>query len=396
MSVPNVNFFIGYVDSLKGKSSADEYVKNNFEARRFYSSGKDYDYVKYVATGSKEKLDYIAYSGNNEKSHGIFNPNGLMSAQDIKELRNKLRKTASPIWHGVISFTEDFGNQFCDNYEKAYELMRTEFPKFFKAAGLNPDNIEWFAGLHENTDNKHIHFSFFEKTPLRKKQNSKKLCYSNGFIVQKAINDFKVKVELRLKNYTNDISIARKSITRTTEKLLNTGDYMEKLKSLIIILPRKGRMSYDSKNMQEYRPYIDSIINTIIKANKNLKYKFDNFYDLLGKRDNQIIQAYTKLKIDYTDKLMRDKCIKDIYRRLGNLVLFMAKEIRAEQAKLDTNTRNRLLQKRIDKLKRKALIKKCMQLNDLVDQEIMNAFKEYLDKLDEANYNRLKEEGLID
>ena len=43
-----------------------------------------------------------------------------------------------------------------------------EFPKFFKKAALNPENITWFAGLHENTDNKHIHFSFRQNPPLSK------------------------------------------------------------------------------------------------------------------------------------------------------------------------------------------------------------------------------------
>lgn len=46
--------------------------------------------------------------------------------------------------------------------------MQSELPKFFKSAGLNPDNIEWFAGLHENTDNRHIHLISFVNKKLRK------------------------------------------------------------------------------------------------------------------------------------------------------------------------------------------------------------------------------------
>lgn len=160
MSVPNVNLFLGYVDNL------DKSVSKDLEARRFYSSNKEYDYVKYVNTGSKEKLDYVAYSGNNEKSKGIFNENGLLNAEQIKELRTNLRTTKSTIWHGVISFTEYFGNVNCDTYEKAYELMKSQLPKFFKNANLDPENIVWFAGLHENTDNKHIHLYFLKKSPL--------------------------------------------------------------------------------------------------------------------------------------------------------------------------------------------------------------------------------------
>lgn len=395
-TVPNVNLFLGYVECLKGKPTNDEFVKANFEARRFYASGKDYDYVKYVNSGSKEKLDFVEYSGNNEKSKGIFNQNGLLNEQQIRELRTKLRSTHSPIWHGVISFTEAFGNQFCDSYEKAFELMKAEFPKFFKKAGLNAENIEWFAGLHENTDNKHIHFSFFEKAPLRTRQTDDNTYFSDGYIPQNAINSFKVCVELRLLNINKEIALNRKALTHEMKNKLYSGDYMKKIKSLIFILPTTGRMSYDSENMKPFKPQIDLIVNSIMRADKNLKQKFDNFEQILNKRDCELIKAYERIKVDYSDKLLHDKCISDIYRRLGNLVLTTVKDIRQEQKKLDRDTKNRLIRKRIDKLKRKSLIKKCMQLSEMVNREIISAFQEYLDKLEEANFKRLKEEGFID
>ena len=37
-----------------------------------------------------------------------------------------------------------------------------------------------------------------------------------------------------------------------------------------------------------------------------------------------------------------------------------------------------------------------MQLNDVVNQEIVSSFEQYLARLDEANYKRLKEEGIIE
>lgn len=396
MSVPNVNLFIGYVDSLKGKNSSDKYVKENFEARRFYSAGKDYDYVKYVQNGSKEKIDIVEYSGNKEKSRGIFDENGLMNDQQIKELRTKLRETSSPIWHGVLSFTEEFGDSYCDEYEKAYSLMKTQLPKFFEKAGLHPDNIVWFAGLHENTDNKHIHFSFFEKAPLRMRQNHKGLFFSNGIINKAALRSFKISAELHLLNIYKDIAESRKTLTNSMKEGLSLGAFMKKVKSLIFILPETGRMSYESENMKPYKPQIDLIVNTIIHAKKDLKQKFDNFDKILSNRDNELIKAYSKLKVDYSDKLLKDKCLYDIYRRLGNIVLHAVKDIRTEQKKLEYETKNRLLRKRIDKIKRKALIKKCMQLSELVNREIVFAFQEYLDKVEEANFKRLKEEGFLD
>ena len=220
MSVPNVNLFLNYIESLVGQDK--EYIENNCEQRAFYSCKNDFDYVGYVNKGSKEQLDYISYSGDNEKSLGIFNQNALLNEKDISELRNRLRTTRSVIWHGVISFTEEFGNKYCDTYEKAYNLMKTEMPRFFKNAGLNPKNIIWYAGLHTNTDNKHIHFSFFEKEPLRKFRDKEGVQYSKGHIAIGVIRQFKKSIELKLLNLSSEIVLNRTSITNEFKKLERT------------------------------------------------------------------------------------------------------------------------------------------------------------------------------
>ena len=390
MSVPNVNLFLGYVENL------DKSVSKDLEARRFYSSNKEYDYVKYVNTGSKEKLDYVAYSGNNEKSKGSFNKNGLLNAEQIKELRTNLRTTKSTIWHGVISFTEYFGNVNCDTYEKAYELMKSQLPKFFKNANLDPENIVWFAGLHENTDNKHIHFSFFEKEPLRYKQSSRFKQFSDGYIDIDAINQFKIDIEKYFISRNFNIFENRKEITNLLKKSFNDGVYMNKINKLIIVLPVKGRLSYDSENMAEYRPMIDNIVKSIIVSNVELKRKVSDFEHILSKRDTELLKAYAKIKVDCSDKLLYEKCMKDLYRRLGNIVIFAAKDIKTKQNKFNYETRNRLILKHIEKKKRKILINKCIELNDLVNKEIVNAFAEYRERLEEANYKRLKEEGYLE
>ncbi len=390
MSVPNVNLFLGYVENL------DKSVSKDLEARRFYSSNKEYDYVKYVNTGSKEKLDYVAYSGNNEKSKGIFNKNGLLNAEQIKELRTNLRTTKSTIWHGVISFTEYFGNVNCDTYEKAYELMKSQLPKFFKNANLDPENIVWFAGLHENTDNKHIHFSFFEKEPLRYKQSSRFKQFSDGYIDIDAINQFKIDIEKYFISRNFNIFENRKEITNLLKKSFNDGAYMNKINKLIIVLPIKGRLSYDSENMAEHRPMIDNIVKSIIVSNPELKRKVSDFEHILSKRDTELLKAYAKIKVDCSDKLLYEKCMKDLYRRLGNIVILAAKDIKTKQNKFNYETRNRLILKHIEKKKRKILINKCMQLNDLVNKEIVNAFAEYRERLEEANYKRLREEGYLE
>ena len=46
------------------------------------------------------------------------------------------------------------------------------------------------------------------------------------------------------------------------------------------------------------------------------------------------------MKLDYSDKLMKDKYMKDLYRRLGNIVLKVVRDIRIQEEKLDFQTKN--------------------------------------------------------
>ncbi len=394
--VPNVNFFIEYVDCLKHHTTKD-YADKYFDKRSFYSCNQDYNYVDYVKNGSNEKIDYIDYSGNLEKSHGVFNEKGLLSDQDIKDLKTKMRVTESPIWHGVISFTEVFGNNYCPNYEIAYKLMKTEFPKFFKLAGLEPKNIVWFAGLHENTDNKHIHFSFFEKQPTRTKVlYDKKLFYSDGMINQFALDKFKLNIELQLKSMSADIINNRKDLIEINRKKLEQGVMMSKIKQLVHIFPKTGRLSYDSEDMKYFRPKIDNVVNLIIANNDDLKKKFKSFESALRDRDKEIMEICKRMKSKYENKLLYEKYMKDIYRRLGNQVLYVVKQMLIQENKMNYEVKKRLTQKRIEKAKRRNLAKHCAYLNQLVNNEAINCFREYLAKLDEANYKRLVEEGYIE
>lgn len=393
-NVPNVNFFIGYA---KPQSRKDVRKGENVGTERdFYSSNQTRDYVEYVNSGSKEKIDFIEYSGNKEKSHGIFNADGLMEKSEIKELRNELKQTKSVIWHGVISFTEEFGNTYCDTTEKAIAMMKVEMPKFFRNAGFTPENIKWFAGLHENTDNKHIHFSFFEKSPQRIKIGRTTPIFSDGNIPLRAINDVKSSIEIRLLKLVDDVYSNRNLLTHQIKEKTLLGDYMKHIKLLVGVVPIKGRISYDSENMRVYQPQINKIIRAIIKSDKGVYEKYQEFDRILTKRDNELMRVYSQLKLDFTDKLLRDKCINDLYRRLGNIVLKNVKQIRKDQLKTERETNNRLVRKHIEKRKRQLLLKRCVQLNEMVNSEIVNSFQDYLRRLEQANYKRLQEEGYLD
>ena len=171
---------------------------------------------------------------------------------------------------------------------------------------------------------------------------------------------------------------------------------MEQIDTLLYIIPKKGKIGYESENMRPYREKIKLVANTIIKADKDLKKTFLEFERFLLIRDEEIKKAFTRINVDYKDKLLHDKIMEDIYTRLGNAIIFSIIDIRKAQNFVEYETNSRIAKKRIEKNKKKILLKQCVRLNDLVNREIMNAFEEYRYKLAEANFKRLQEEGVLD
>ena len=98
MITPNVVVLMGYVPHLSHYENKPKLLDKYKKARSFYGSNQAHDYVQYVHLGSKEKLDFVDYSGNSEKSSGIFNESGFLNKSQIKELKKSLKKNEKRYW----------------------------------------------------------------------------------------------------------------------------------------------------------------------------------------------------------------------------------------------------------------------------------------------------------
>lgn len=174
-----------------------QYIECDNPRRVFYSSNSKDDYLGYIDKGVKlnKDIDYLDYTGNLEKSSGVFNQIGLLNYDSKRLIREALRNTKSCIWDLVISFETEYGLKNVDSYEDALELVKSALPKFFKALKLKEDNIIWFGGLHANTDNRHIHISFFEKEPMYHDAKKKTYKYRPGRINVKSCKELKMNIE---------------------------------------------------------------------------------------------------------------------------------------------------------------------------------------------------------
>ena len=406
MSSPNVVCQIYFLDNEQALAKNPLREEKYGAKRRFYScKNSKYNYVDYVQDGSKKPLDYVDYSGNSEKSTGVFNADGLLTKEQRKEIKKALSETKSVIWHGFISFTEEFGNLYCNDYESAYRMMKTEFPRFLKSAGLNPKNVIWYAGLHENTDNRHIHFSFFEKEPMKYRAKSKNLHFSNGKLPYYSIEQFKLRAEQKLTDSTAQLKLARKQLTESTKNVLFSAQsplrYNREIQTLMLrlleTLPATGRLSYDSKNIEPFRPQIQEIINCVIRSDRNTYESYVNFCRVISDKDKDTIRILSNLKIkhEHWDRfLISDKYMDDLYRRLGNQVL---NSLRVYKGKLKP-AKSRLANKRIRRGVRAGLIAYCTKLNAVIERETQEAFEEYYEKIRESDTENeiIKEEMLYE
>ena len=391
MSVPNVNCKIAFVENEETLAKSTRLMEKYGAKRKFYSCNQTQDYLTYVDTGSKQKLDYVAYSGDREKSSGVFGKNGLLTFKERKELREKLRTTKSIIWDCLLTFQPEFGQTYCNDFEQAYEMMKREMPRFLKDAGFNPDNVIWFAGLHTNKNHRHIHISFFEDKPTRIRQRHNDLQYSLGKINRVCIDRFKLRVEQNLTDVSAELRIARKEVTTLTKDVLFSKNslirYDNEFQSLILQLahqlPPSGRLSYDSENMQSLKPLIKRITDTAIKSNKKWRDAFVKFCGEVKKHDDETREMLIRNKVPekYWDLYLKSETyLDDLYRRMGNQILNYVRVFK----KKERPSKNRLAQKRIRTKTATDVLLRSAQLQAQMEADSMYFFQEYLRKLEEA------------
>ena len=339
---------------------------------------------------------------DNDKSSGVFDSNGLLSKQDIKALRKMLRETKSCIWDMVISFEELFGKEHLFHYEQAIGLLNNILPKFFKSANLNPKNIIWYAGLHENTDNRHIHISFFEKEPTFYNHRKKEYKYHRGKIPITAVKELKLNVENYFNSPMEELKIKRKKLVESLKLELADKSFDEFESSLIWLLkdlfeeiPKEGRTSYDSENMKPFKERIDNIIALILEKSV-YKDDYKIMLDTINEHDEKLKNKCRKYNLDENEYLYGPKFKHDLYRRMGNVLIKEIVSQREKEYKELQHIINEKYRRRAELKKTSYLLSRACEIADRTYDEAYEVFLEFQIKMRNAEIERLIEEGILD
>ena len=359
MSNQPIVFNIQYTPYSLPRSATAEERERHTDERAFFdmTGGKNvFDYITTEGkrTGKRTALEYL------QKNTGVFNDRGMIPQEQVIEMRARLKENKGNIWHGFISLSAEESPKI-DTPEKCVELIKRTFPSFLKDAKLRPDNIDLMCALHlDRPHHLHIHFVFWEKEPKFKDAKSGELKYRRrGKIDKKSIDGMFVRLGLFLSDKKDILYKSRDEAIRDLKELLGAKafiykpeDVKKEILALARDLPKEGRITYGSKDMEPYRARVDKIVQMLLATDKRARKANERFFRALAGREREIANicgqpfAYSNKNvspekmeselpkyhnvIDGKNIRIIDEIKADYKRRQGNLVVNLAKSIKPE------------------------------------------------------------------
>ena len=305
------------------------------EERRFYNLTGEKNALKYFSTEAKRGVKKTALEYF-EKSTGVFNQKGMLTREEIEEMKVRARQNTGNIWHGYISLGKEDSPKI-DTPEKCIELIGT-FGGFFKDAKLNDKNLDLMCALHmDRPHHLHIHFEFWEKEPKYKGTDGTLRYKSKGRIEKTAVENMKIRLGLFLSENKTQLYGSRdealkklRGMTAIRAAMKSTEEIKSEILSLARDLPKTGRIAYGSKDMESYRGRVDGIVKMLLQYDGTARKANRKFYQALEERKREISELCALHKIDEKNISLIADIEKDYKRRQGNLVISLAKFVKPE------------------------------------------------------------------
>ena len=388
MSNQPIVFNIQYTPYSLPRSATAEERERHTDERAFFdmTGGKNvFDYITTEGkrTGKRTALEYL------QKNTGVFNDKGMIPQEQVDEMKARLKENEGNIWHGFISLNAVESPKI-DTPEKCIELIKRTFPSFLKDAKFRPDIVDLMCALHlDRPHHLHIHFVFWEKEPKFKDSRTGENKYRrSGKIDKKSIDGMVVRLGLFLSDKKEILYKTRDEAIRNLRELLGAkafvckpDDVKKEILALARDLPKEGRITYGSKDMEPFRDRVDKIVQMLLATDARARRANRRFYRALAGREREI---KSHSQIDEKNIQVFDEIRADYKRRQGNLVLKLAKFIKPEYYE---NTRKRKAND--NKLKRSLGISR--RNTGRAIKKFLSSFGQESEYIERDFYHRLQE-----
>jgi len=286
---------------------------------------------------------YFDYATKRPGSSGAFDAKGDITEERAAEIQKEIKTTKSIIWTGILSFEEDYGKKFCNDKEAAYNMMLEAFPSLFKHSHLKYENIGWYAALHRNTDNRHIHITFWEKEPTFLRKGETDYHFANvAKIKQEACIDFKFTVAKHFEVEKFSSYKIRDNIRENIRNAIKTSELKDVLTSLLTDVKDSNSWQFGKQNVETQNKILKFALG-IISRDETLQSQYDDYVRTLLDQQEKYYKICheNNLPIKKSIKDWANNNLKDLHNRLGNDVIaslkYFDKECQKVQKKYDSH-----------------------------------------------------------
>ena len=321
----------------------------------------------------------------------IWGKNGDTTKYEI--LKDLPKDKSGKMWTLVVSFPPQFAiDSGLRTKQDYYMLTKAIIPKLILDNDMDLTNTCWYASSHIDTDNPHLHICLFEKEQRYKKDtlNKKSIKFLKSNIASYLIDNTSFYKEQDYLFLGLDYKIRKSNFTKVEQDLFFSDKFRKSLnKDLLNLykkLPKKGRLQYNSKNLNKCRDDLDRIIDKILYHDK-IKYDFEKYYHHLEEIEREQKKMYGNSK---NNNYIENK-MNRLYSKIGNDILYNYKVynstdfLKRQKEFLKVNImnmdfRSRNLKKNSTILKHATELYKLGKLADLSDSEIKILINKWVKK----------------
>lgn len=242
---------------------------------------------------------------HNEVIDGVFSEYcSEMKTDDIEKMKQRLSKAQAKgtvHWIDIVSFDNDFLKKEGILNEETNELNQFILQQSTRKMMQTWENTEdlkslcWFASIHRNTDNVHIHLSSVEESPSRKLEKRGDHFEPRGKRKLSTINKMKMSFGnelLGLAPSFKEFSEQRNRIIKMKKELLKRKALDRKLQGVVSELEanhlpddwrkkiKLNHVSYKKMN-KNGKKLIDGAVQHVLKDNPELQAKYENYSENL-------------------------------------------------------------------------------------------------------------------
>lgn len=328
----------GYVDY----TSREEAMKKQEETiREMTLIKKQNDTIQKIKSGEyvdsyddfESYVDGYMNDVNKTKGSGLFNNNfDQLQPEQYKEIKKQFKKAqqnGSPLWQDVVSFDNKWIEKHGVYDPLTHSVKEDVLQNAIRSgvyAMLKKENLQdttvWYASVHYNTDNIHVHIATVEPTPSPSRWMESKQAYRG-----KRKPSSTALLKSRVANYLLDRGEEQTKINDLIRKQLvnekkNTPLSSHKQTQALFILAMsklpdsKKEWFYNYNTINEARPYIDEVS----------KIYLETFHpNELKELDKRLDQEVEVMKETYGEgskfENYKEEKKKELYTRMGNAVL---------------------------------------------------------------------------